>query len=145
MKDTIEIDYSLDSIEEAAARLLQLKTTSKVYTFTGELGAGKTTFISKVCKQLSVSDVVNSPTFSIVQQYDYPHGNIYHMDLYRIKDEEEAANAGLIDCILSGDLCFVEWPENAPGIIPDDAVHSNIEITGAHSRKMRIQFRQPAI
>lgn len=141
----IEIDYKLDGIQDAAKTFFEIVKDSRVLTFSGELGAGKTTFISNICKQLGVRDIVNSPTFSIVQQYNYPDGNIYHMDLYRIRDEEEAANAGLVECIESGDLCFIEWPENAPGIIPADAVQTKIIICGSDTRKLQIQFHQSAI
>lgn len=141
----IEIDYKLDAIQDAAKTFLEMVNDSHVLAFSGELGAGKTTFISNACKLLGVEDIVSSPTFSIVQQYHYPGGNIYHMDLYRIKDEEEAANAGLTDCIGSGDLCFIEWPEDAPGILPENAVLTRIIITGTNTRRLQIQFPRPSI
>lgn len=141
----INIDFHLSGIDEAAKQFLQEAGDAKVFAFSGALGAGKTTFISKACKLLGTEDTVNSPTFSIVQQYRFPKGNIYHMDLYRIKDEEEAINAGLTDCIESGDLCFIEWPENAPGILPEDAVYTRILLTGPESRQLQIHFHQPAI
>lgn len=141
--EVIKIEFDLDGIRAAVKNYLESVKHARVLTFSGELGAGKTTFISKVCEQIGVMDVVNSPTFSIVQQYEYPGGNIYHMDLYRIRDEEEAANAGLVDCIESGDICLIEWPENAPGILPADVVHTLIQITGHRSRSITIKLPEP--
>lgn len=138
--EVIRFEFDLDGIHAAAKNFLEIVRDARVLTFNGELGAGKTTFIAKVCEYLGVKDVVNSPTFSIIQQYISPQGNIYHMDLYRIKDEEEAANAGLVDCIESGDLCLIEWPENAPGILPLATIQTQIHILGSQRRKLEIHI-----
>lgn len=144
MKRT-EINFELQQIHAAAERFLHEAKDAKVFTFSGELGAGKTTFIARVCSLLGVKDVVNSPTFSIVQQYNSPAGNVFHIDLYRIKNEQEAVDAGLADCIDSGDLCFIEWPENAPGIIPGNAVTTQIHITGEENRRLEIHIPDPSM
>ncbi len=141
----IEIEFDLGEIDAAVKKFSDETKNAHVLAFSGELGAGKTTFISKYCEQLGVSDIVNSPTFAIVQQYVYPGGNIFHMDLYRIHDEEEAANAGLVDCIDSGDLCLVEWPEKAPGILPEDAILTRIHITGPDRRRLEIHIPSQAM
>lgn len=113
-----------------------------MFSFSGELGAGKTTFISAVCKELGVEDVVSSPTFSIVQQYNSLHGDIFHIDLYRIRNEEEAVSAGIEDSIDSGNICFIEWPERAQGILPIDTVRVKIEIESIDCRRLRISIPQ---
>ncbi len=75
-------------------------------------------------KQLQVNDVISSPTFSIINQYRTVNERIvYHIDLYRFKDEEEAINAGVEECLYSGSICLVEWPDKAPGIFPEDTLH----------------------
>ena len=139
------IDYSIKDVSEAAQELFSAAQKYKVIAFSGELGAGKTTFISALCSCLGVYDIVSSPTFSIVQQYDSEHGNIFHIDLYRIRSEEEAFNSGIGDAIDSGDICFVEWPENAPGLLPPDTVRVRIEITGNDTRRLQIQFPSVAL
>lgn len=137
----IEIIFRLDGIEEAAERFLKLAGDYRVWAFSGELGAGKTTFISSLCRKLGVQEVISSPTFAIVQQYTTTAGeNIYHMDLYRIKDDEDAIHSGLEDCLLSGDICMVEWPENAPGIFPEKTVKTRIEITEKQDRKLILRI-----
>ncbi len=141
----IEIDYDLREIETAVKKFLNVVKNARVLAFSGELGSGKTTFIAKYCEQLGVLAIVNSPTFAIAQQYSYPGGNIFHMDLYRIRDEEEAVDTGLADCIDSDDLCLVEWPENAPGILPEDAIRTHIHILGTERRGLEIHIPSPAM
>ncbi|MBN9351218.1 MAG: tRNA (adenosine(37)-N6)-threonylcarbamoyltransferase complex ATPase subunit type 1 TsaE [Chitinophagaceae bacterium] len=134
------IDYSLEKIGKAAAQFLEKANGYRVFAFSGQLGAGKTTFISALCKHLGVNEIVSSPTFAIVQQYDSARGNIFHLDLYRIKSEDEALNSGLGEAIDSGDICLIEWPENAPGLLPPDAIRVQIELTGNDTRKLNIRF-----
>ncbi|MCO6498128.1 MAG: tRNA (adenosine(37)-N6)-threonylcarbamoyltransferase complex ATPase subunit type 1 TsaE [Chitinophagaceae bacterium] len=133
-----ELTVDLDDIHSAAKEFLRLTKGGKVFTFSGELGAGKTTFIAALCAESGVKDVVSSPTFSIIQQYDSRDGTIFHIDLYRIRDEEEAINAGIEDCILSGDVCVIEWPERAPGILPPDTVRCLFEIESEKRRKLKV-------
>lgn len=128
----------LKDIDIAAREFLAMTRGFRVFAFTGELGAGKTTFISALGRALGVREIVSSPTFSIVQQYDSDQGNIYHIDLYRIKGEEEAANAGIEDCIMSGDICMIEWPGNAEGLLPADTVRVAIETVDEDTRQMKI-------
>lgn len=138
---TEEIVYQLEQMDEVAEKFLSLTKGYVVFAFSGELGAGKTTLISALCRQLGVEEVVSSPTFAIIQQYNTRFGkNIFHMDLYRIKDEEEAIHSGLEDSLLSGDICMVEWPENAPGIFPRNTVKTRIEIPNRKERKLIIQI-----
>lgn len=101
------------------------------------MGSGKTTFIHALCDVLGVRDAVGSPTFSIINQYQSADGQmIYHLDLYRIKDEEEAIQAGVEDVLYSGDLCLVEWPGKAADLFPDDTVYLSIEVIDANTRRI---------
>ena len=135
------VDFTLNEIENAAAQLLTVVGERKVIAFHGEMGAGKTTFIHAVCQLLKINDVVGSPTFSIINEYNTDAGNIvYHLDLYRLKDEPEAIAAGVEDCLYSGNLCMVEWPEKAPGIFPHDTVHCYLRSTGNNERKLQINL-----
>ncbi len=137
----MEIFFELNSIETTASEFLNTFNHYKVFAFSGELGAGKTTFISALCKQLKVAETVTSPTYSIIQEYKSLEGKIiYHIDLYRIKSSQEAMEAGIEDCLNSDEICFVEWPEKAPDIFPAETVFSNFEIVSAMKRKLVIQL-----
>jgi tRNA threonylcarbamoyladenosine biosynthesis protein TsaE len=137
----MEIFFDLDSIETTASEFLKSFNRYKVFAFSGELGAGKTTFISALCKALQVDETVTSPTYSIIQEYKTTEGKIvYHIDLYRIKNSHEAMEAGIEDCLNSNEICFVEWPERARDIFPEETVFSNFEIVSATKRKLVIQL-----
>lgn len=135
----VKINYKLDGIKDAATRFWQAIGNKKVIAFHGNMGAGKTTIIHALCKLKGVKDVVGSPTFSIINEYYFPAGKIFHIDLYRLKDEEEAIRAGVEDCLYSDHICFVEWPEKAPGIFPTDTVHVSIEVVNSDTRHLTIQ------
>ena len=135
------VDFTLNEIENAAAQLLTVVGERKVIAFHGEMGAGKTTFIHAICQLMKIKDVVGSPTFSIINEYNTDAGDIvYHLDLYRLKDEPEAIAAGVEDCLYSGNLCMVEWPEKAPGIFPHDTIHCYLRSTGNNERKLQINL-----
>ena len=113
----------------------------KVFAFSGDLGAGKTTFISALCDELQVVETVSSPTFSIIQEYKTTTDKIiYHIDLYRIKNKEEAMDAGIEECLNSNEICMVEWPEKAPEIFPKETVYTTIETISPSARKLIIKF-----
>ena len=138
----MEPGFSLDNIKETATLFWKSVENTTVFAFHGNMGAGKTTFIHALCDVKGVKDVVGSPTFSIVNEYVYKDNGdkkIFHIDLYRLKDEEEAIQAGVEDCLYSDHLCFVEWPERAPGIFPEDTVHVYIEVIDSANRKLRIE------
>ena len=120
---------SLEQIQEAAHRFVAEMGDNTVFAFYGKMGAGKTTFIKAVCEELGVTDVVNSPTFSIVNEYrsDTTGELIYHFDFYRIQRLEEVYDMGYEDYFYSGALCFVEWPELVDELLPGDAVKVQIE------------------
>ena len=134
----MEVNFSLHEIADAAQTLLAQNGDYKVFAFHGDMGAGKTTFIHALCDAMNIADVVTSPTFSIINQYQTREGQtIYHMDLYRIKDENEAINAGVEDCLYSGSICLVEWPEKALGIFPDETLHVTITAVDDNTRKLK--------
>lgn len=100
----------------------------RVFAFYGKMGAGKTTFTKAVCEALGVEDVINSPTFAIVNEYEAASGRpIYHFDFYRIKKLSEAYDMGCDDYFYSGNLCFIEWPELIEEILPEETICVTIE------------------
>lgn len=133
----MELLFSKDQIKQAAAKTWKENKAKKIWAFHGEMGAGKTTFIHALCEALEVKDVVSSPTFAIINEYkSNVAGTIYHMDWYRLKDEEEAIQAGIEDSLLSGNLCLIEWPEKAAGLLPDDTLNLYVETIDEHTRKI---------
>ncbi|MFT3979637.1 MAG: tRNA (adenosine(37)-N6)-threonylcarbamoyltransferase complex ATPase subunit type 1 TsaE [Ferruginibacter sp.] len=133
--------FTLDEIDTAAAAFLEQVKGRKVFAFHGEMGAGKTTLITTICKALGVEEVTGSPTFSIINQYKTNNGlTIYHMDLYRLKDEEEALQAGVEDSFYNSDYSFVEWPEKAPDLFPPGTVHCFLSLAPQNTRKLQIKL-----
>jgi tRNA threonylcarbamoyladenosine biosynthesis protein TsaE len=139
----VEISFNLKEIKEAARRFWEAAAGKKVIAFHGIMGSGKTTFIHALCDVKGVKDVVGSPTFAVINEYVFPsvcnNGKIYHIDLYRIKDEEEARRAGVEDCFYSDHTCLVEWPEKAAGILPAGTVHVFIDVIDEQNRHLTIQ------
>ncbi|MEP7143276.1 MAG: tRNA (adenosine(37)-N6)-threonylcarbamoyltransferase complex ATPase subunit type 1 TsaE [Ferruginibacter sp.] len=135
----MELIFTLEEIAETAQKILAITEGHKVFAIHGAMGAGKTTFINALCGAMGVPGHITSPTFSIINQYAGRDGKIiYHMDLYRLKDEAEAIDIGVEDCLFSGDACLVEWPERALGIFPDDTLHVFITATATDTRKLVI-------
>ena len=136
---TLEIQ-SLDTIHETAKRFIAQIGDRKVFAFNGKMGAGKTTFIRAICEELGVSEsAVNSPTFSIVNEYETADGSlIYHFDCYRINYVAEAIQFGAEDYFYSGNFCFIEWAENIAPILPDSIVNVNIEEVEGGKRRIEI-------
>lgn len=118
---------SLEQIEQAARKFLELIGDHRVLAFYGSMGAGKTTFIKAVCHQIGVKETVASPTFAIVNEYLAGDGEaVYHFDFYRIKNEEEAIDFGCEDYFYSGRYCFIEWPERILSLLPEETLEINI-------------------
>ena len=138
----MEWTFSLDNINGVAKEFWKATAGKTVFAFHGQMGAGKTTFVHAICDAKNVKDVVGSPTFSIINEYEYDcEGTkkvMFHIDLYRLKDEEEAIRTGVEDALYSGYICLVEWPEKAPGIFPDDTVHVWIELIDSRTRRLKI-------
>lgn len=136
---TLEIK-SLETIGDTAAEFVRRMGDNTVFAFCGEMGAGKTTFIKAVCEKLGVEDVINSPTFAIVNEYRANSGElIYHFDFYRIKDEQEAFDFGYEDYFFSGAICFIEWPERIESLLPSDTVNVSIRETENGSRTVIVE------
>ena len=140
-KEVIEID-GLEGLEKAADRFVSLMDDYTIFAFYGEMGAGKTTFISALCRALGVDeDLANSPSFSIINEYrsDTTAELIYHFDLYRLENVDEALEIGVEDYFDSGALCLLEWPERIEPLLPDDTVKVNITVNNDDTRTLTIQ------
>jgi tRNA threonylcarbamoyladenosine biosynthesis protein TsaE len=134
----MDMIYTLDQIESVAAKLIKMHGTRTVWAFFAPMGAGKTTLISQICKQLGVEDAVSSPTFAIMNQYEANGKMIYHMDWYRLEDEAEAIRTGVEAAMEDADICFIEWPEKAPGLLNENTVKFEIEILDPEHRRIFI-------
>ena len=141
MEKKIEIKGVAD-LERAAREFVKLMGDETVYAFYGEMGAGKTTFISALCRALGVDeDLANSPSFSIINEYrsDTTAELIYHFDLYRLENVDEALEIGVEDYFDSGALCLLEWPDRIEPLLPDDTVKVNITVNDDDTRTLTIQ------
>jgi tRNA threonylcarbamoyladenosine biosynthesis protein TsaE len=132
----MEWTFALPEIDTMARVFWESFPDKKIYAFKGSMGAGKTSFIRALCSAKNVKETVGSPTFSIINEYSFNGGIIYHLDLYRLKDEEEALRAGVEDCLYSGEICLVEWPDRAPGIFPGDSFGVLLETIDEYTRKI---------
>ncbi|MEJ7913396.1 MAG: tRNA (adenosine(37)-N6)-threonylcarbamoyltransferase complex ATPase subunit type 1 TsaE [Chitinophagaceae bacterium] len=131
--------FELSRIQEVAVDISKLVARKKVIAFFGQMGSGKTTLIQAICKALEVKDVVSSPTFSIINEYESKAGTIFHLDLYRLNGVLEAVQAGVEDCLHSGNICFVEWPEQALSLLPENALHIRIDAINELTRRVDIE------
>lgn len=130
---------SVGAIDAAAKQFLSVMDDRTVYAFEGEMGAGKTTFINALCSALGVEDdPTGSPTFAIVNEYrsDTTAELIYHFDLYRIENLEQAFDIGIEDYLDSGALCLIEWPDRIADILPDDTVRVKIDVLSDGRRRL---------
>ncbi len=116
-KEFTAVCDSQEQLSEIAGQLLRYAGNHKVFLFYAQMGAGKTTFIKQLCKQLGSTDHFSSPSFSIINEYDSPNGKLVHFDLYRIKHPEELYDLGIEEYLDSGAYCFVEWPEMLEGMV----------------------------
>ncbi|WP_316750284.1 tRNA (adenosine(37)-N6)-threonylcarbamoyltransferase complex ATPase subunit type 1 TsaE [Pedobacter gandavensis] len=118
---------NIAGLDQAAQEVLEFAQNDRFFIFEGEMGAGKTTFIKALAKALGVTDVVSSPTFSIVNEYDANGRTIYHFDFYRIKNIQEAFDIGYEEYFYSEHICLIEWPEKVEELLPEHYI--KIEIT----------------
>lgn len=128
---------SLDRIDTVAEEFLKKTMNIPVIAFSGELGVGKTTFIQALCRAQGVINEVNSPTFALVNEYMTSQGfSIFHFDLYRIEDPNELFDLGYEEYFYSGERCYIEWPEKASHLIPEDALIAHITVTTNGTREI---------
>ncbi|MBH2004190.1 MAG: tRNA (adenosine(37)-N6)-threonylcarbamoyltransferase complex ATPase subunit type 1 TsaE [Sphingobacteriia bacterium] len=129
--------FGLAQINAVAAALWKEGKKHPVWAFHAPMGSGKTTFIHALCRVIGVETAVSSPTFAIINDYlSRDAGLIHHMDWYRLKNEEEAIQAGVEDVLNSGETCLVEWPGQAEGLLPDNTLHIRIEILDEQTRRI---------
>jgi tRNA threonylcarbamoyladenosine biosynthesis protein TsaE len=129
--------FELPQIKAVAKALWKEGKANKVWIFHASMGTGKTSFIHALCEVLEVKDTVSSPSYAIINEYVSPiAGTIYHMDWYRLKDEEEAIQAGIEEAIVSGNLCLIEWPEKAAGLLPEKPFEVYMEILNEKMRRL---------
>jgi tRNA threonylcarbamoyladenosine biosynthesis protein TsaE len=132
-------EFNLQSIKSVAEEVWKKYGQYTVWAVHGEMGSGKTTFIHALCEVLEVKDVITSPTFAIINEYrSAVVGIIYHMDWYRIKNEDEAMQTGIEDCLLSKNFCLIEWPDKASGILPDDTLNIYLETVKENTRRLSV-------
>jgi tRNA threonylcarbamoyladenosine biosynthesis protein TsaE len=132
------IANNIEDLEEIAGYIKKLQSKYNLFYFKGNLGAGKTTLIQKICLALGSEDRIVSPSFALVNIYNSLKGEIYHIDLYRLEDMEEAIDLGIEDYLYSPNYCFVEWPELIENISPEEFFEINIEILDDFKRKIVI-------
>lgn len=131
---------SIDGLPMVAEKILTSFKGKRLFAFQGTMGAGKTTLIKEICKQLQVVEVVNSPTFSLVNEYTTASGGfVYHFDFYRIKKIEEAYDFGYEEYFFGEGICLIEWPEVIEELIPEDTVAVKIDLLPDGSRKFSAQ------
>lgn len=134
----MEVTFSLDQIQEVATQILA-QNPNKIILFNGEMGAGKTTLIKQLCKNLGIEDATSSPTFSLVNEYQANNNQIvYHFDFYRLNHETEALDMGVDDYLYSGNWCFIEWSEKIPNLIPAEHSVVTIELLPDGKRLLRL-------
>jgi tRNA threonylcarbamoyladenosine biosynthesis protein TsaE len=132
--------YSLEEIQDIAKKILDFCGEEKIRVFKGDLGAGKTTIIKSIAKELGVEDRVSSPTFSLVNEYQNDKGDVfYHFDFYRVEDPAEVLEIGVEEYFYSGNHCWIEWAEKIPGYLPLDFVLIEIEIQENGNRKITLK------
>jgi tRNA threonylcarbamoyladenosine biosynthesis protein TsaE len=135
-------NFKLSEIDSIAEWILQSEPISHIICFEGELGAGKTTLIKAVCRKLGVKDNVSSPTYSLLNVYQTGESNkfqeVIHIDLYRLSGEEEAMRAGLEEYIFSGNYCLIEWPQRAPGILPEHYLRVRLKFVNGDERMIEL-------
>lgn len=132
-------NYTLQEISKIAKEIIE-NVNCKILLFHGEMGAGKTTLIKELVKQLGVNEIASSPTFSLVNEYKTNTGQtIYHFDFYRINSEEEAFDIGVEEYFYSNNWCFIEWGEKVENLLPLDIININIGILSKNQRTIEIK------
>lgn len=125
---------SASELPNVAQELLAFADGHKFFIFEGDMAAGKTTFIKSLCEAIGVEDVVSSPTFSIVNEYESNNGPVYHFDFYRLKNIREAYDIGYEEYFYSDNYCLVEWPSKVEELLPEEYIKIEITVTGNEQR-----------
>jgi len=125
---------SIDTLELTANELITASQGNRIWLFSGEMGAGKTTFIKAIGKLLGVKESMASPTFSIVNEYRTSNGTLFHFDFYRLKNEQEAYDIGVDEYFESGNYCFIEWPEKLETLIPESYFKITLQVQSPTTR-----------
>jgi tRNA threonylcarbamoyladenosine biosynthesis protein TsaE len=133
----VEVNDVAD-LARAAKEIVELTRGERFFIFEGDMGAGKTTLIKAICKELGVKEVVSSPTFSIVNEYEANSRTIYHFDFYRIKNLQEAFDIGYEEYFYSEHICLIEWPEKIAELLPDHHVKIGITTIDENTRRLSI-------
>jgi tRNA threonylcarbamoyladenosine biosynthesis protein TsaE len=133
----MEFNFNLQDLPFVAKEIL-LKVSNKTLLFYGTMGVGKTTLIKEISKQLGVTDVINSPTFSLVNEYEIAKDKIYHFDFYRIKTEEEALDIGIEDYFFSEHWKLIEWPEKISNLLPPNSTKIEMDKNKNGTRTLNI-------
>jgi len=135
----MKLTYSIDELQNVAAGLIR-NSHFKTWLFDAPMGAGKTTLIKAIARELGVKDMASSPTFSIVNEYrSVDDARLFHFDLYRLKNEEEAYDMGLDEYFDLNTWCMVEWPDQAPGILPDEVHRITITVLDETTRELKFE------
>ena len=135
----MEYKFNVSDLPYIAKEIL-LKVPNKTLLFYGTMGVGKTTLIKEISKQLGVTDIINSPTFSLVNEYKIVNDKIYHFDFYRIKTEEEALDIGIEEYFYQGNLCLIEWPEKVSNLLPPNSTKIKMHKNKNGTRSLTIVF-----
>ncbi|WP_418603894.1 tRNA (adenosine(37)-N6)-threonylcarbamoyltransferase complex ATPase subunit type 1 TsaE [Hwangdonia sp.] len=140
----MKISYELNEVENVAKKIIE-NATSKTLLFYGNMGVGKTTLIKALVKELGSDDEVSSPTFSIVNEYEIDDGVIYHFDLYRTNDIEEAYNFGIEDYLDSEHWKLIEWPEKIESVLYEDFNTIHIDFDSRNKRILKINIKADSL
>jgi len=135
------VNVGREQLPDSAKRIIEYCRGENIWVFNGRMGAGKTTLIKEIAKQLKVEEIVSSPTFSIVNEYNDAQGkSIYHFDFYRIDDQEEALDLGLEEYFYSGNYCWIEWAERISAYIPEKFALITIEVGDKEERDISLKI-----
>jgi tRNA threonylcarbamoyladenosine biosynthesis protein TsaE len=140
----MEFQFVLEDLPLIASSFWEAVESRKLFAFHGEMGAGKTTIIEALCRAKGVKDSMGSPTFSIINEYVFMENgvqeSIFHIDLYRLRNEEEIEQAGVEDTVYSGSICFVEWPQKAPYLFDASTVNVHLQVVDEKTRQLKIDL-----
>jgi tRNA threonylcarbamoyladenosine biosynthesis protein TsaE len=133
------IAHSTSDLPKIVSSIVNYANNERIFLFYGDMGAGKTTLIKSLCEYLGTKELITSPTFSIVNEYDGTQGKIYHFDFYRLKNQTEALDMGYEEYFYSGHYCFIEWPEKIAGLFPPHYIRINIQVLNSNERLLTFE------